>query len=264
MGARHDQHFLVDPAAVRRIVEAYPVEGRRVLEIGPGHGILTDELLAAGAEVTAIELDHVLVEELAARFATEIEAGRLVLVNGNAARCPWPEFELMVANLPYSISSPVVFRLLWSSYEAAVLMFQREFAERMRAPVGTPACGRVSVMVQTWARVEACFVLPPSSFSPPPAVDSMVVRMTPRSPLFPIDDPGVYADTVRVLFMQRRKTVRNGLRAAAGVLGRETVERLLSQLPPEVLASRPEELYLEDFATIANLVTRPGAGIGPA
>ena len=254
MGARHDQHFLVDPAAVRRIVEAYPVEGRRVLEIGPGHGILTDELLAAGAEVTAIELDHVLVEELAARFATEIEAGRLVLVNGNAARCPWPEFELMVANLPYSISSPVVFRLLRSPYEAAVLMFQREFAERMRAPIGTPACGRLSVMVQTWARVEACFVLPPSSFSPPPAVDSMVVRISPRSPLFLIDDPKVYAETVRALFMQRRKTVRNGLRAAAGAFGRETVDRLLSQLPTEVLSSRAEELYLEDFATIANLI----------
>ncbi len=254
MGARHDQHFLIDPTAVARIVGAYPVEGRDVLEIGPGRGVLTAALLEAGARVTAIEYDRQLVEHLGTRFAAEIAAGSLSLIHGDAARCPWPAFELMVANLPYSISSPVVFRLLESPYEAAVLMFQREFAERMRAPIGTSECGRLSVMVQTWARVEACFVLPPSAFSPRPAVDSMVVRITPRGTLFPISDPAVYADVVRVLFMQRRKTVRNGLRAAAGALGRETVDRLLSALPAEVLASRPEALYLEDYATIANLI----------
>jgi len=257
MGARHDQHFLIDSTAVAGIVDAYPVEDRSVLEIGPGRGILTGALLEEGARVTAIEYDRLLVEHLEACFAQEIATGRLTLVQGDAARCPWPEFELMVANLPYSISSPVVFRLLESPYEAAVLMFQREFAERMRAPIGSSECGRLSVMVQTWARVEACFVLPPSAFSPPPAVDSMVVRITPRSPLFPIADPLVYADVVRILFMQRRKTVRNGLRAAAGAFGRETTDRLLAVLPAEVLASRPEALYLEDFATIANLVATP-------
>ena len=257
MGARHDQHFLIDSTAVGRIVGAYPVEGRRVLEIGPGRGVLTAALLEAGAAVTAIEYDRRLVEQLEVRFADAIADGRLTLVQGDAARCPWPEFELMVANLPFSISSPVVFRLLESPYEAAVLMFQREFAERMRAPIGTSDCGRLSVMVQTWARVEACFVLPPSAFSPPPAVDSMVVRITPRGLLFPIADPAVYADVVRVLFMQRRKTVRNGLRAAAGAFGRDAVDRLLAALPPEVLASRPEALYLEDYATIANLLAAP-------
>ncbi|MEN6517434.1 MAG: 16S rRNA (adenine(1518)-N(6)/adenine(1519)-N(6))-dimethyltransferase RsmA [Methanospirillum sp.] len=257
MGARHDQHFLIDPTAVDRIVGAYPVEGRHVLEIGPGRGALTAALLGAGASVTAIEYDRLLTEHLATRFAPEIAAGRLELIQGDAARCPWPEFELVVANLPYSISSPVVFRLLESPYEAAVLMFQREFAERMRAPIGSSECGRLSVMVQTWARVEACFVLPSSAFSPPPAVESMVVRITPRGLLFPIEDPAVYADVVRVLFMQRRKTVRNGLRAAAGAFGREAVDRLLTALPAEVLASRPEALYLEDYATIANLLATP-------
>jgi 16S rRNA (adenine1518-N6/adenine1519-N6)-dimethyltransferase len=257
MGARHDQHFLIDPTAVARIVGAYPVDGRHVLEIGPGQGILTDALLESGAIVTAIEYDRYLIEHLEARFGPQIAAGRLTLIQGDAARCPWPEFELMVANLPFSISSPVVFRLLESPYEAAVLMFQREFAERMRAPIGTSDCGRLSVMVQTWARVEGCFVLPPSAFSPPPAVDSMVVRITPRGLLFPINDPRVYADVVRVLFMQRRKTVRNGLRAAAGAFGRDAVDRLLTVLPAEVLASRPEALYLEDYATIANLLATP-------
>ena len=160
----------------------------------------------------------------------------------------------MVSNLPYSISSPVVFRLLETPYEAAILMFQREFAERMRTFVGTSDCGRLSVMIQTFARVEACFVLPPSSFSPPPEVDSMVVRITPRDLLFPIDDREVYSRVVRALFMQRRKTVRNGLKGASGLLGPPIVKHLLDVLPEEVLSSRPEALYLEDFATIANLV----------
>jgi 16S rRNA (adenine1518-N6/adenine1519-N6)-dimethyltransferase len=257
VGARHDQHFLIDPAAVAVIVGAYPVAGRRVLEIGPGRGILTDALLKAGASVVAIEYDRTLVEHLKARFAAEIAAERLALLQGDAARCPWPEFELMVANLPYSISSPVVFRLIESAYEAAVLMFQREFAERMQAPIASSETGRLSVMVQTWAQVQACLVLPPSAFSPPPAVDSMVVRITPRCPLFPIADPKVYEDVVRVLFMQRRKTVRNGLRAAAGVLGRDTIDRLLAELSADILTSRPEALYLEDYATIANLIASP-------
>lgn len=254
MGTRLGQHFLVDPHAVVRIAACEPVAGRRVLEIGPGSGVLTAALIEAGAMVTAIEYDRLLVKQLETRFSDAIADGHFSLIQGDAARCPWPDFELMVANLPFSISSPVVFRLLHSPYEAAVLMFQREFAERMRAPIGTPDCGRLSVMVQTWARVEACFVLPPSAFSPPPAVDSMVVRITPRDPLFPIADPGVYADVVRTLFMQRRKTVRNGLRAAAGIFGRDTVDRLLAALPGEVLASRPEALYLEDYATITNLI----------
>ncbi len=257
MGARHDQHFLNDHGAVARIVDAYPVEDRRVLEIGPGKGTLTAALLEGGAAVEAIEYDRLLLKHLAERFAPEIAAGRLVLHEGDAARCPWPAFELMVANLPFSISSPVVFRLLETGYEAAVLMFQREFAERMQAHVGTSDCGRLSVMVQSFARVEACFVLPPSAFTPPPAVDSMVVRITPRGPLFPIADRKVYARMVGALFMQRRKTVRNGLKAASGILGGETVQRLLATLPDEVLTSRPEALYLEDFATITNLVA-PG------
>jgi len=257
MGARYDQHFLNDPGAVAAIVDAYPVAGRRVLEIGPGKGILTAALLEAGAHVEAIEFDRLLLGHLAERFSAEVASGRLVLHGGDAARCPWPAFELMVANLPYSISSPVVFRLLETEYEAAVLMFQREFAERMRAHVGTPDCGRLSVMVQSFARVEACFVLPPAAFTPPPAVDSMVVRITPRDPLFPIADREVYARVVGALFMHRRKTVRNGLKGASGILGGETVQRLLEALPDEVLTSRPEALYLEDYATITNLVAAP-------
>lgn len=253
MKARHDQHFLVDPRAVRRIVALAPVSGRRVLEIGPGEGVLTAELLSAGAKVVAIELDGTLVEELSFRFAAEIAAGRFELVHGDAVKVPYPPFDIVVANLPYSASSPITFRLLEAGFESAVLMYQREFARRMAAQVGTPDCGRLSVMVQTYADVKLCFNLPPGSFSPPPQVSSTVVRLTPHEPPYYIADRRVYADVVRELFSHRRKTVRNGLRGGRDALGSENVERVIRELPEEILSMRPEELSMMLFAMIANL-----------
>jgi 16S rRNA (adenine1518-N6/adenine1519-N6)-dimethyltransferase len=123
----------------------------------------------------------------------------------------------------------------------------------MLAPVGTPDCGRLSVMVQTFACVERCFELSPKSFSPQPQVRSMVVKIHPREPIFPIHDRMLYADVVRALFSHRRKTVKNCLKGSSGMLNKDMVEHLLSDIPGEILTSRPEELYLEDFATITNM-----------
>ncbi|WP_209630090.1 16S rRNA (adenine(1518)-N(6)/adenine(1519)-N(6))-dimethyltransferase RsmA [Methanofollis sp. W23] len=255
MKARHDQHFLIDRRAVGRIVDlAGDLEGRRVLEIGPGRGVLTTALLEAGATVTAVELDGSLVEELSFMFIDEIEAGQLELIHGDATRVAFPPFEIVVANLPYSASSPITFRLLEIGFERAVLMYQREFAERMAATVGTLDCGRLSVMVQTYADVDLCFNLGPGSFSPPPAVDSTVVRLTPHEPPHFIADREIYAAVVRELFSHRRKTVRNGLRGAKRVFGKEELDRVLTELPDEVLMMRPEELSMMIFAMIANLL----------
>jgi len=255
MKARHDQHFLRDQRAIERIVALSDIAGRRVLEIGPGEGVLTAALLRAGANVTAIELDPSLVEALEERFADEIRAGQFILIHGDAVKVPYPAFEIVVANLPYSASSPITFRLLDIGFEQAVLMYQREFAERMAARVGTPECGRLSVMVQTYADVELCFNLPPGAFSPPPQVASTVVRLTPHEPPYYLADRQVYAAVVRELFSHRRKTVRNGLRGARGALGPENVDRAIAGLPEEILAMRPEELSLMLFAMIANLCT---------
>jgi len=255
MKARHDQHFLRDQRAIERIVALSDIAGRRVLEIGPGEGVLTAALLRAGANVTAIELDPSLVEALEERFADEIRAGQFILIHGDAVKVPYPAFEIVVANLPYSASSPITFRLLDIGFEQAVLMYQREFAERMAARVGTPECGRLSVMVQTYAEVKLCFNLPPGAFSPPPQVASTVVRLTPHEPPYYLADRQVYAAVVRELFSHRRKTVRNGLRGARGALGPENVDRTIAGLPEEILAMRPEELSLMLFAMIANLCT---------
>lgn len=254
MKAHHDQHFLIDPHAVNRIADLVDVQDRRVLEVGPGSGVLTRALLDRGARVHAIELDRILCEELADRFSSEIACGQLVVQHGDATRCPIPPFDITVSNLPYSASSKITFRLLDIGFEVAVLMYQTEFAERMVAPAGTKECGRLSIMVQTYAAVQSCFRLPPQCFSPRPEVNSTVVKIFPREPIFPINDRRHYADVVRALFSHRRKTVRNCLKGSSGsMLSSLWVERVLKELPEEILTSRPEQLYLEDFATMANI-----------
>jgi 16S rRNA (adenine1518-N6/adenine1519-N6)-dimethyltransferase len=253
MRARHDQHFLTDQRAIDRIAALVPVKGRVVLEVGPGDGALTRALLARGATVHAVELDGQLCEALAESFPDEVAAGRLTVTHGDAGRCGIPFFELVISNLPYSISSKITFRLLETGFEEAVLMYQSEFADRMAAPAGTKDCGRLSIMVQTYATVQKCFDLSPNCFTPKPQVHSTVVLIRPRPPIFAVADHRRYADVVRALFMHRRKTVRNCLKGSAGMLGEAWVERVVSALPDEILKSRPEELYLEDFATIANM-----------
>ena len=253
MKAHHDQHFLIDPRAVSRIADLVDVRGRTVLEVGPGNGALTRALLDRGATVHAVELDGGLCEDLSELFSGEIARGMFTLLHGDATRCELPPFEIVVSNLPYSVSSKLTFRLLDTGFEVAVLMYQTEFAKRMVAPVGTKECGRLSVMVQTYAAVRRCFELPPDCFSPKPQVHSTVLEIIPRPPLFPINDRRLYANVVRALFSHRRKTVKNGLKGSSGMLDRAWAERVIAALPPEILQSRPEALYLEDFAIIANI-----------
>lgn len=254
MKAYHDQHFLTDPHAINRIADLEDVRGKRVLEIGPGNGALTRALLDRGALVHAIELDSSLCEQLADTFSEEISGGQLTVQHGDATRCEFPPFEMSVSNLPYSASSKITFRLLDAGFSVAVLMYQSEFAGRMVAKAGTKDCGRLSIMVQTYAAVQTCFRLPPACFSPRPQVHSTVVKIFPRDPIFPIHDRRLYADVVRALFSHRRKTVRNCLKGSAGsMLSPVWVERALAVLPAEILTSRPEALYLEDFATISNI-----------
>jgi 16S rRNA (adenine1518-N6/adenine1519-N6)-dimethyltransferase len=255
MKAHHDQHFLIDPHAIDRIADLADVNGKRVLEVGPGNGALTLALLDRGAVVHAVELDSHLCEGLTSRFSEEISRGQLTVQHGDATRCELPTFEMVVSNLPYSVSSKITFRLLDIGFTEAILMYQSEFAARMVAPAGTKDCGRLSIMVQTYAVVHQCFKLPPNCFTPKPQVHSTVVKIVPRKhPLFPINDRHRYADVVRALFSHRRKTIRNCLKGSGGMLDPEWVRRVIIALPEEILKSRPEELYLEDFATIANMV----------
>ena len=250
-----DQHFLVNEHAIRKIADIIKPEDRVMLEIGPGRGALTRALLDRGGSVNAVEIDSALIEELELIFSDEIQGGRLTLTHGDAARCALPPFQVVVSNLPYSASSKITFRLLDIGFEEAVLMYQAEFARRMIAPAGTPECGRLSIMVQTYCCVERCFDLPPQYFSPKPQVRSTVVKLIPRGPIFPIADKKRYADVVRALFAHRRKTVRNCLRNSRGLLDPAIATLMLRRLPEDILSSRPEALFLEDFASITNVVS---------
>ncbi|HOB18217.1 MAG TPA: 16S rRNA (adenine(1518)-N(6)/adenine(1519)-N(6))-dimethyltransferase RsmA [Candidatus Methanoculleus thermohydrogenotrophicum] len=256
MSAPRDQHFLIDQRAVEKIAGFVDVSGRRVLEIGPGEGVLTRALLDRGARVVAVEIDPALVDELELLFADEIMEGRLEVIPGDATKVDLPPFDIVVANLPYSASSKITFRLLESGFEVAVLMYQKEFARRMIAQPGTPGVGRLSVMVQTYASVKPLLELSPNSFRPKPQVRSWVVRITPHEPPYPLVDRQVYADVVRVLFSHRRKTIRKGLRSGKGTFEPEAIERAIAGLPDDLLRQRPEDLMLEEFALIANRISR--------
>ena len=219
--ARHalSQNFLADVDVLEAILaEADPRPGGRVLEIGPGLGLLTAGLLDAGSRVTAVELDRGLAAFLPERFVEPIEDGRLRLVEGDAldqelVRLVEPPYEV-VANLPYHITSPILHRLLGETPrpERLVLMVQREVAERIAAPAGQMSY--LSVFVQYHARVRIALDVPPEAFEPEPAVASAVIVLEPFPDDDRLPDPGAEDELWRLVqagFRERRKMLHNVL-----------------------------------------------------
>ena len=215
------QNFLVDADAVARIVAAMgDLAGRTVVEIGPGHGAITGALAARARRVLAIELDR----ELAARLRGQFDAERVTVVEQDvlafdfAAAARMAGERLCVAgNLPYYITSPILLKLA-ASHEAldfAVLMVQREVAERVTATPGSRDYGLLSATVEMYGPATALFTLPPSAFSPPPKVHSAVFRwrFAPRIAEWGVDEES-FQRFLRQAFAQKRKTLGNNLRAA--------------------------------------------------
>ncbi len=222
---RLGQHFLTDPRAVHRIVEALaPSPGEAVLEIGPGRGALTSHLIHAAGRIAAVELDRELAAALGERFASgdlvlfERDVLRLDLAEVAAALGLSPGSPLAVAgNLPYGISKPVAAKLVVErgAVSRAVLMFQREVADRLVASPGTKEYGPLTVLVGRAFRVTALFDLPPSAFRPRPAVISTVTRWDrlPPGDLPRAIEPALRA-SLSACFARRRQTLLNNLRAA--------------------------------------------------
>ncbi len=245
------QHFLVDRrVAARQIAYADLHASDVVLEIGPGLGVLTRALAERTKLVVAIESDRRFAEYLR-RSVPEAE-----IVHGDALKVDWPDFDVMVSNLPYQISSPLTFKLLVTPFDRAVLMYQWEFARRMIAKPATPDYSRLSVGVYVRASCELLERVPRNAFHPQPKVDSALVRLEPRPSPFPIPDPDAYDAVVDALFEHRRKTVENGLRLSWARFAptREALEPVLSDLP--FRGRRVEELRPEDIALLANQVGR--------
>ena len=260
---RFGQHFLRDGRVIRRMVAAIaPGPADHFLEIGPGDGALTAPIAAAAGRLDCVELDRDLAAGLAARFqgrenihihcadvlrfdlAALAPLGSLTSLTGAGGK-------LRVAgNLPYNISTPVLFHLLKMLHRITdmTFMLQTEVVERMTAAPGSRDYGRLSVMLGYACEAERLFDVPPEAFRPRPRVMSSVVRLRPREPLpIALADEDRFANIVRAAFGQRRKTLRNSLK---NLTGATTLVEL--GIDPE---ARPEQLAPSDYARISNAIS---------
>ncbi len=248
---RFGQNFLHDAGVIDRILRAINAKaGEHLLEIGPGQGALTEGLLGSGAQLDVVELDKDLVPILQHKFA---DRGNCRLHQGDALKFDFNQLGVpprrlkVVGNLPYNISTPLIFHLL--SHAGLIrdmhFMLQKEVVERMAAGPGGGDWGRLSIMVQYHCRVEHLFNVGPGAFNPPPKVDSAIVRLVPHEVLpHPAKDAKLLEQVVREAFNQRRKTLRNTMKGlldsaaieAAGVDG----------------SLRPEQLDLAAFVRLAD------------
>ena len=250
---RFGQHFLKDRAVLEQIIDAFnPLQGQQVVEIGPGRGALTDCLLARIPRLVAIELDRDLVSLLEKKYPPEqleilqkdvlkVDFARLAGALGSKLR--------LIGNLPYNISTPLLFHLLdaLTHIEDMVFMVQKEVAMRLAANPGSGAYGRLTVMTQLHLRTSVLFEVPASAFVPPPKVTSAVIRMEPLADKPDMPDPQLLATIVRQAFSQRRKTLRNSLSSLVTASNFET-----AGIEPTL---RPENLEPMQFLRLCHAVT---------
>lgn len=251
------QHFLREPRIARRIVEAADMApGHRVLEVGPGDGVLTEVLRdAVGPD------GHVVAWEADDRFADLIDGkdwSNVTVRRGDAVQADLGAdgpYDRIVANLPYQVSGPITVAFLGllreQGWGKAVLMYQREFAERLLAGPGSKTYGRLSVHTARWCRVEKVRDVPPGCFDPPPKVHSTVVALTPHpEPPFVVTDETVWRAVVDGAFQQRRKQLKNTVPGAVAALG-VPKEAAVAAVADEGLATeRPEQVAPAAFAAL--------------
>jgi 16S rRNA (adenine1518-N6/adenine1519-N6)-dimethyltransferase len=251
---RFGQHFLHDQHIIESLVRSInPQAGEKLLEIGPGQGALTFPLLRQCKSLTAVELDRDLIPFLQRESAA---LGQLEIINADIL-----EFELsslddegpyrLVGNLPYNISTPLMFHLLKSvdQIQDMHFMVQKEVALRIVSSPGDANYGRLSVMLQYLCQSEYLFDVGPESFTPPPRVDSAVIRLIPHpSPIHDIGDHAMFSKIVQSAFSQRRKTISNSMK---GVVDRDLL--ISCDIDPKL---RAENLSVEDFAKLSKACTK--------
>jgi 16S rRNA (adenine1518-N6/adenine1519-N6)-dimethyltransferase len=245
---RFGQNFLTDEAMIRRIVDTIqPAHGELILEIGPGQAAISHPLSASGADLHLLEIDR----DLAARLKSRFEPDGLARVHtGDALKMDFAEIVgnqpfRLVGNLPYNISTPLLFHVLrWQRLIRDMhFMLQQEVVNRMAAEPGSKAWGKLSVMCQYYCEVTPLFAVPPESFTPAPRVQSTFVKLVPHDqPPVRIDDMRAFERLVSQAFSMRRKTLRNSLR---GTLSTQQIESC--GVDP---GARPETLGLEQFACL--------------
>lgn len=245
------QNFLVDQDYIRKIVDALQItENEHIIEIGPGRGALSKEILGRGARLIAIELDRGMVNILQARFH---QNARFILIQEDALKVDFPNLissppVKLVANLPYYISTPILRRLIdvGGLFNRLVLMFQREVVDRIIAPPGRKERGFLTVLVEAFMKVDRLFDVPPAAFRPAPKVWSSVVRLTPK-PKQSIDLLR-FEQLVSAGFAQKRKTILNNLKVVFHDAGRALDE---AGIDPR---TRAEALSLEDWRRLDDVL----------
>ena len=250
---RFGQNFLRDQTVIDRIVAAInPTPQGTFVEIGPGQGALTQKVLPLCQHLIAIELDRDLIAPLQQRCQG---LGELSIHQADALKFDFSQLYVdgkrltVFGNLPYNISSPLLFHLLDYSQtiDHIIFMLQYEVVARMAAEPGTKAYGRLSVMIQYHCAVEPLFDVAPEAFYPAPKVNSTVVRLTPHRPLpFPVTDRTVFQNVVRSAFQQRRKTLANALKDHISPTDLVKIE-----IDPQL---RPDQISLQNYVKIANLL----------
>ncbi len=252
---RFGQNFLVDETIIGQIIAAIGARAdHHLIEIGPGTAALTQHLLEQCPSLQAVELDRDLIAQLRSRFANYSD---FVVHSGDALKTDYRQFYRgqplrLVGNLPYNISTPLLFHLLAQRDVIADMhfMLQREVVDRLSAAPGSKSYGRLSVMVQYHCRVLPLIPVPPSAFQPAPRVQSAFVRLVPHAtPPALANSETRLAQVVAECFQHRRKTLRNGLRALVpdiAALGRRFD-----------LGRRPEQLSVADFVALSNAIGAP-------
>ncbi|MBR2254731.1 MAG: ribosomal RNA small subunit methyltransferase A [Candidatus Methanomethylophilaceae archaeon] len=237
------QNFLTDGrVADRHIGYAEIQPGDRVLEVGPGLGILTERLLATGCDLTCIEIDDILAEHIGKTYGDRLE-----LIHADAVKEPFPPFDVFVSNLPYSVSTPIIFKLLEHDFRTAVVMVQKEFADRMVADVGSPDYSRLTVNLFYKADCTVLETVPASRFNPRPKVDSALVRISPRPAPFEVLDEKTFHRVVEVAFNHRRKKIRTSLKSAGLPVTEDMpfLDDRVEDLRPSEIAMLSDAVYLE-------------------
>jgi len=224
-----------------------------VLEIGAGLGFLTRLLSQKCGRVIAVEKDSRLLRILKHELQ---DIKNVELIRGDILKVSLPTFNKVVSNPPFYIASPILFWLLRKKFDCAVLTFQKEFAERLVAPVGSKEYGRLTVTTYYKAEIELLDFVPKNAFYPPPDVDAYIVRLKPKAPPFYVKDEQIFSELVRVLFTQRNRKVRKAL--AQFLIGRgiekEKAMEVADSLPYR--NKRVRELAPEDFGALSNEVLR--------
>ena len=257
---RFGQNFLHDEHVINRIVRAItPGPGQTLIEIGPGQGALTAPLLATAGQLTAIEIDRDLAGLLRSRYGDNpgfrlIESD--VLEVDFAALASQPASLRVVGNLPYNISTPLLFHLLQhhALIHDMVFMLQYEVVQRLAAQPGTADYGRLSVMMQYYCEVDMLFKVSPGSFTPQPKVDSAIVRLTPRRPNpFPAVNAALLGTVVKAAFSMRRKTLRNTLKPL--FFNGQFSPAQLAAIPID-FGLRAENLAVDDYVRLTALLEK--------